>query len=265
MMLLALALSFPASDAPLPKLEELRQRAIESQRRNVAAQENYSCRLRSTETETDKNGRVKQTKVQEEEEFYVNGHPISRLIAKDGKPISAGEEHKEDERTRKEVEKWTDAKNVEKHEREEQKQMDYILRTVRLSNERRVEANGRSGIALDVVGDPKAPTHDVSEKFLQAMEGQIVLDEATGQMAELDIRTVRDVKIGLGLANLHKGFGLHIKQSPRPDGAWLMDLVEGNGDARAALFMHPYFRFQQVRTECHLYQVDVKTADAKVK
>jgi hypothetical protein len=58
---------------------------------------------------------------------------------------------------------------------------------------------------------------------------------------------------------------VHIKQSPHPDGVWLTDLAEGSGDARAALFFHPYFRFKETRSECHLYNVEVKTADATLK
>jgi hypothetical protein len=39
----------------------------------------------------------------------------------------------------------------------------------------------------------------------------------------------------------------------RPDGVWLTDLAEGSGDARAALFLHPYFRFKETTGDCHLY------------
>jgi hypothetical protein len=265
MLFFALLLAAAPADAPLPKIEDLRQRSLATAKRTAAAQENYSCRLRAEEIETDKDGNPKKTKVSEREQFFVNGHPVSRLIAKDGKPLSAGDEEKEAEHTRKEVEKYSDMKNVEKERREEEKQMEYILKTVHLSNERRVQANGRSAIALDVEGDPKAPTHSVEERFLQAMKGTLVLDESTGEVTELDIHTVRDVKAGFGLANLHKGMWVHIKQSPHPDGVWLTDLAEGSGDARAALFFHPYFRFKETRSECHLYNVEVKTADATIK
>ena len=40
---------------------------------------------------------------------------------------------------------------------------------------------------------------------------------------------------------------------PQPDGVLLTDLVEGSGDARAALFLHPYFRFKETTDNCHLY------------
>jgi hypothetical protein len=88
------------------------------------------------------------------------------------------------------------------------------------------------------------------------MQGTLQLDEATGQLVDLNIRSVKDVKIAGGLiASLHKGFWLHLHQSPHADGVWLPDLAEGSGDARAALFLHPYFRFHQTQGDCHLYGV----------
>jgi len=55
------------------------------------------------------------------------------------------------------------------------------------------------------------------------------------------------------VADLHKGAWLHIHNQPQPDGVWLTDLAEGSGDARAALFFHPYIRFKETSDGCHLY------------
>jgi hypothetical protein len=62
------------------------------------------------------------------------------------------------------------------------------------------------------------------------------------------------------VASLHKGFWLHIHSTPQPDGVWLNDLAEGAGDARAALFFHPYFRFRETTGDCHLYNATAQQA-----
>ncbi len=73
-------------------------------------------------------------------------------------------------------------------------------------------------------------------------------------MIDINIRSVADLKIGGGLlANLHKGLWVHVHNQPQPDGVWLTDLAEGSGDARAALFLHPYFRFKETTGACHLF------------
>jgi hypothetical protein len=85
------------------------------------------------------------------------------------------------------------------------------------------------------------------------------IDEETGEMIELNIKSVQDLKIGGGiLANLHKGFWVYVHNQPQSDGVWLTDFVEGSGDARAALFFHPFFRFKETTGGCHLYNAEAK-------
>ena len=80
------------------------------------------------------------------------------------------------------------------------------------------------------------------------------LDEPTGTPIDLNIRSMADLKIGGGiLANVHKGLWIHVHDHAEPDGVWLTDLAEGSGDMRAALFLHPYFRFNETTGACHLY------------
>jgi hypothetical protein len=259
MLLLTLALA-GSSNAPLPKMEELRKRAIATEERTAELQERYSCRLHAENIETDSKGKPKKTEITEQEEFFVNGHPIHRTLTKNGKPLSESESKKEDDHVLKEVKKYSDPKNMQKEKDEQRKEIEAALRVLKMSNERRIDNNGRDAIAMSIEGDPKAPAHDLHERFMQAMNGQLVLDETTGELVDLNIRSVRDVKIGGGLlANLHKGFWLHVHQTPQTDGVWLTDMVEGSGDARAALFLHPYFQFKEARESCHLYNVDINT------
>jgi hypothetical protein len=88
------------------------------------------------------------------------------------------------------------------------------------------------------------------------MTGTIQVDESTGELVDLNARLDQDVKIGAGLlADLHKGLWIHARQHRYPDGIWLPNLIEGNGDARAALFFHPYFTFKETMNGCVLTNV----------
>jgi hypothetical protein len=99
----------------------------------------------------------------------------------------------------------------------------------------------------------------VEERFAQALTGRIWMDEESGTPQELQVETVRDVKIGGGLlANVHKGFRAHLIQQRQPDGVWLTQMVEGSGDMKAALFLHPRFRFREDLEKCHLFSVDTQ-------
>jgi hypothetical protein len=245
-----------AVNAPLPDAHQLIARAMADQDRTFQIRENYICELHAERDEMDAHGNLKKKHVEDDEEFYVNGHQIDQTLSKDGKPLDADAGRKEQARVDKDVKKYSDPSQREKEKSEDQKRVDAVLRVMQFQNERREIVNGRSTILFDISGNPNASSTDLEERFVQAMQGTLRLDEATGEIIDLNIRSVKDVKIAGGLvASLHKGFWLHLHQSEHKDGVWLPDLADGSGDARAALFLHPYFRFHQTEGNCHLYGV----------
>jgi hypothetical protein len=240
----------------LPEPRQILDRAVASEKLTFDARENYLCQIHSETDDLNSNGSVKKKHTEDQEEFFVNGHVIDRTLSRDGKPLDAEQSKKEDEHVQRDVKKYSDPAQRQKLETEIQKQVDAALRVMQFKNERREVIDGRATILFDLIGNPSAQTHNVEERFMQAMNGTMRLDEASGQIIELNVHSDRDVKIAGGLvASLHKGFWFHLHQSPHKDGVWLVDSVEGSGDARAALFLHPYFHFRLTEGDCHLYGV----------
>lgn len=245
-----------AGDKPLPDPSELKQRAMASMKKSESDLENYSCTVHEHEYDLNADGSVKRERATVEDRFYINGMEIDHVLARDGKDLSPGDARREQEHVDKEVKKYSDLKNVEKQEREDEKQVDLFLRALRYSNGRRESREGRSVVVYDLSGDPSFHPRKIEERFASALTGRIWLDEESGTPEELRVQTTRDVKIGGGLlANLHKGFQLHVVQQRQPDGVWLTKSVEGSGDAKAALFLHPRFRFREDLEKCHLFSV----------
>ncbi len=263
-----LACLFPAAawaqavknpNAPLPPEAELRRRVLDNLKKSQAEQERYVCRTVHENDVTDKNGNVKKRETKQYDMFFVNGQEIDELTAKDGKPLTPDQQKKEAERVQEKIQKDSDAKYVARKNAENEKQLDTLLRMLRFTNGHRISLGGRSTLTYDLSGDPDVHPHGTEETFLHNMAGKIQVDEATGELVDLNARLYHDVKIGGGvLANLHKGFWIHVRQRRYPDGIWLPELVEGNGDARAALFFHPYFRFKQTMNGCALTNVETK-------
>lgn len=250
-------------DAPLPDPHQLLLRALANERKLAAEQERYECRVTSEAIETDKNGKVKKTTTEVHDQFYVNGMEIERTLSKNGKDLSLDETHKEDARVMKETLKDSDQAYAAKQAAKQDRQVEDFLAAMMLTNGRRQIVNGRSELFYDIVPNPHFDAKNLNQKFASVMQGTVELDEQTGEMADLNIRSVQDLKIGGGLlANLHKGFWIHVHQHPQPDGVWLTDLAEGSGDARAALFLHPYFRFKQTTDDCHLYTATAQQVGA---
>jgi hypothetical protein len=249
----AAATAPPAIDwnAPLPSAAELKQRVIANFKESQAEQERYLCSTVQTNQVTDKNGKVKHTDVKQYNMFFVNGQEIDQLTAKDGKPLDAEKQKKEQKRVEDQIKKDSDMKYVAKQNAQDEKQLDMMLHMLRYTNGHRINLSGRPTLAYDLSGDPTVHPKGVEETFLHDMSGTIQVDEATGELVHLDARLDHDVKVGGGLlANLHKGFWMHIHQKRYPDGVWLPEKIDGTGDVRAALFFHPYFRFSQTMEGC---------------
>ena len=243
--------------APLPDAEQLKQRAIASTKQLEKNLERYECLVDSEVDELNANGGVKKHRSERREQFFVNGQMIEHTLAKDGKELTGGQAKKEQERVDKEVKKYSDPKQVRKAEAEDEKEAEMFIRAQRFQNGRREFRDGRSTVIYDLTGDPKFHPKSIEERVAQAAAGRIWVDEESGIPVEFQIHLDRDVKIGGGLlANLHKGFSIHTVQEREPDGVWITKVVEGRGDARAALFLHPRFRFKEVTEKCHLFGVE---------
>jgi hypothetical protein len=243
-------------NAPLPSASELKKRVLANLKRSEAEQERYVCKTVDESVETDKNGNLKKRRVEGRDMFFVNGQEIDELTSKNGKPLNADQQKKEEKRVKKKIEKDSDMKYVAKKDADNEKQLDMLLHMLRYTNGHRVDRDGRSTLSYDLSGDPSVHPKSVEETFLHDMMGTIEVDEKTGELVDLNARLDHDVKIGGGLvANLHKGFWIHVRQQRYPDGVWLPELLEGNGDARAALFFHPYFRFSDTMNGCALTSV----------
>lgn len=252
--LLSFAETLPTPGAPFPDPAQLLQRALANQKKLAVEQERYECRVSETTIETDKAGRIKKTKSEVDEQFFVNGIPIQRTLSKDGRDLSPDQAKKENERVMKETVKFSNDATADKETDKQNQQIQNLVEAMMLTHGRRDIENSRSILYYDIIPNPKFDARNLIQRFARAMQGTIAIDERTGEMIDLNIKSVADVKIGGGLlASLHKGFWLHIHNHAEADGVWLNDLAEGSGDMRAALFFHPYFRFKQTTGDCHLY------------
>lgn len=246
-----------SSDAPLPNPHELLQRALANERKLDAQRERYECRVVDEAVETDSKGNVKKTTTEVKEQFFVNGIAVERTLSKNGKDLSPEETRKEDQHVMKEAVKYSNQANAQKENDKEYKQVEDVLAAMQLANGHRERVNGKSVLFYDIVPNPRFQAKNLNQRFAQVMQGKVSIEEETGEMIDLNIKSVQDLKIGGGvLANLHKGFWVHVHNLQQADGVWLTDLAEGSGDARAALFFHPYFRFKETTGDCHLYNTE---------
>ena len=209
-LLFADALQLAAQSAPapasatLPDASELLQRALANEHKMAVEQERYECRVVNEMVETDNKGKIKKTISSVEDQFFVNGMPITRTIQKDGKDLTPGEVKKQDDRVMKETLKYSNQATAKKEEEKQNKDLEEFLEAMLLVNGHREQAYGRSVLYFDIVPNPKFHAKNLNQRLAQVMQGKASIDEQTGEIVDADIVTVADLKIAGGvLANLH--------------------------------------------------------------
>ncbi len=259
-MLLLTGLAGAQDTKPLPNVKDLQARAVATFRKAEKDRERYICTERIENDELDGKGNVKKRNVRERELFYVNGFAVSQDVSKDGQALKPGDKAKEDARVKAEI----DAASAHKKPKEQGIVVNAgdIVKLAKLTNERRLEVSGRPTIVFDVVSDPTAKADNVEQKLVRAMEGTISIDEATGNIQDVNTHGVRDVKVGGGLLlNIHKGFRTHMLVAPQGnEGVWILVLAEGTGNGRAGLFITGGVTFKQQTLGCKVYDVNANGA-----
>jgi hypothetical protein len=90
----------------------------------------------------------------------------------------------------------------------------------------------------DYVGDPKAKTRTKFEEVVRDIMGTVWVDEQDRVLVKAEGHFVNNFKIGGGLvANIQKGTNFSMQQRKVNGEVWLPARFEGQGSARALLFL----------------------------
>jgi hypothetical protein len=222
------------SQGSLPDAGSLLHSVEANQKRLDEARENYTYREIQTVRRLDSTGNVKGVDTEEREEFFIKGHRISKLVKKNGKPLSPDDAKKEEDRVSKEVAKFQ--KQGEGSADSDDITVARLLEIVKFSNPRRISLNGRKTIALDFVGDPHAKTHGRDEEALKKVYGTIWIDEADREVSRMSATLDENYHVGFGLlASVAKGSTLVFDQGLIRNQVWLPTGIAMHLQAKAFL------------------------------
>src|SRR5882672_7448345 len=235
------------SQVQLPDLRALFKEIDENQKATDKIRENYAGSQSEEEMEFEGDGRVKKREASEYTFFYLNGHEVTTLVKKDGKELSAEDQKKENDKTRKRIEELQkrEAKKEAKEEkaRQEGKEEDkdepgieVFLRACQFVNPRRERFRGLDVLVFDFEPNPDFKPRKLVEKIVQKLAGVVWVDEKAHQVARLEAYFVGDVKIGGGLlANLQKGTSFVFEQAFVNNEVWLPTYGEAHIGVRFLL------------------------------
>ena len=254
-----------SSTAPVPDIPELMQEVMEHKKKLEKVRESYTYTSTQTVQEVDGNGKVTKTETSETENFFVNGHGIERTVKKNGKPLDAHDEQKENERVTKLVQKAEKTPSGQPLEGPNVS-VSRILELMDIKNTRREMFRGRPAIVFDFVGRKNAKTHGIAEDASKKLKGTVWVDEADREVAHLDVSFDDNFHVAGGLvANVQKGSNFHFDQAPVEGELWLPTGGEGNFQARVLLVKNMRQHFTERDYDYKVFRVDTEQMkDAKV-
>jgi len=265
------------SQIKLPDLKTLFKEIDDNQKAIDKIKENYAGTETEEETEYDGNGKVKKHEARESTFFYLDGHEISTLVKKDGKPLDEKEQEKENEKVRKRIEehqkrqakkeaKEEKAKQEGKSDDKDEPGIEVFLRACQFVNPRRERFRGQDVLVFDFEPNPEFQPHKLAEKVVQKLAGVVWIDEKAHDVARLEAYFVGDMKIGGGLlANLQKGTSFVFEQAFINNEVWLPTYIEGHLGARVLLLKGFKVSFMTRYSDYKRFNVETLSTIAKPK
>jgi hypothetical protein len=233
---------FPNSKGrPLPDIQLLLVDVVKNQKAIEELQKQYTCHLVAEEEKFDSKGQVASREMKEYDVFNCGGDEIRHLVKDDSKPLTAEQQHKEDERFNKEFSEFqkkqaelaNDPKKQEKEDERQQAQISDFLRAETFTNPRRERFRGQDVIVFDFGPNPDYKPRKLVESIVQKLVGVVWIDEEARDVARLEARFSETAKIGGGLlASLDKGTNLVFEQTKINGEVWLPSYAEVHAAAR---------------------------------
>ncbi len=235
------AVLLAAAGALFPQdARDIVRKSVDLDQANWQRMKDYTWIARETERSLDSNGRVKSEKSEEWETVVIYGEPHHRMLQRDGKPLAAQDQRKEqaklDQAVAKREKETPDqrAQRLAKYEKEREKDREFLrevpdLFDFKLLGDEKI--GGRDVWVISATPKPGAQPKRGDAKPLLKVQAKVWIDKAEYQWVRLEAETTATISFGLFIARLNPGAKLIFEQERVNDDVWLpkRELVRGAG------------------------------------
>lgn len=234
---LALALVLIGNAQPV---EDIVRRSVERDAANFARYRNYTFQETTEETHYDKQRRMTSVESETEDVLILAGRPYSRLIARDGRPLSDKDQRKEQEKLDKELEKRLKSaeKDVAKFEKERAEERRFLREIPDAFNFTLLGQDTVDGLPVWKVHAEPRPGYkprDGRADVFKKVRGTIWIDQAEYQWVKAEIEVIQTISWGLFILRIPPGATISFTQTRINDEVWLPKQARIRADARVGL------------------------------
>lgn len=235
------------SGQPLPDVRSFLEEVRGNEDRVEEILDTYSYIQKITRRKLGKDGVLRDTESETFQMSFYKGYRITRLIEKNGQPLSPSEQadadreaQKDAEEIEKKIAKAESGKGKSGPPGEEGRRVSIaeVLRASRLINPRRERFREREVIVFDFEPDPEFDFKNAKSmlKFFGKTAGVVWVDEKDKQVARVEAVLADNYNVGAGLlAKLKKGATFTLEQERVNDEIWLPSSADINLSVRVLL------------------------------
>jgi hypothetical protein len=177
---------------------------------------------------------------------------INRLMAENGKPLSAKEWQQEDWRIKKMLSSPSQLKKEKQQQLEDERQATNLLKMIPEAFVFQQESRDADHVKLKFSPNPKFRSSGSSEFVFHHMEGTLTLDLKQRRLVEISGRLNSDVKfVGGFLGHLDKGGTFFVRQQEVTPGHWEMTRMDVQMNGKALFFKTISVRTNEIDTDFH--------------
>jgi len=248
---------------PLPDIKQLLGDVQENQKQLESLVDQYSCTEDEEVREFDKDGTVKKTIAKEYMDFYLGGQLVRREVKKDGKPLTADQQKKEDGRIEKRIREYDQKKAAGGEDATSKKEKIDVSTFLRISNfthPRWEEFRRQEVIVFDFAPNPAYRPRNRTEDLLHKLVGTLWVDDQARQVVRLEAHLSDSYKLAGGLlASIHKGSSLVMEQGKTNGEVWLPSYVDAHFSARLLLLSSALGDYTSKFSDYKKFRVDTVT------
>lgn len=212
------------------EMRELARRIAENDVANNQKVRNYTFVEHVIERKLNGDGGVKSTESKTYEVMQLYGEQVNRLVEKDGKPLSAKEAEKEEEKIQKLIKKRSSEsesdrnKRLEKEAKAREEARQFVLEVpdaydLKVIGIERI--HGRELLVID--GNPRPDYRPRSKDMKNAMKFKLRawVDRAAEQWVKVTVEAIDNLSWGAFLVKINKGTTFEMEQTQVNQEVWL--------------------------------------------
>jgi hypothetical protein len=242
-------------------------RSVELDQSNWQRMKDYTWIARQTDRLLDSSGEVKSQKTEQWETVVIYGEPHHRMLERNGKPLSAADQQKEQAKLDEAVAKREHetaaqrARRESDFEHEREKDRDFLrevpdLFDFKLQGDDKID--GHDVWVISATPKPGAQPKHGDAKPLLKVKAKVWIDKTEYQWVRLEAETTATISFGLFIARLSPGAKLEFEQTRVNDEVWLPKREVVSGAARLGLVKKLVGEEETTWDNYRKFQVDSK-------